>query len=244
MLIAPPSETPRSAACSRAGRIHDGAHIVHALLERRRRRHPVRHPGAALVELISARPRRELAGKNAAMRRDCQASSTCETNGGMCTRSTARRRAPDRRSRRRRYGRSGSPADPAGILGAYPPRVKVCPSCGHENPEDARFCSRARTSLDAGGAAHARSARSSPCSSADLVGFTARAEQLDPEDVRALARALPRARARRARALRRHGREVHRRRRDGRLRRARSRTRTTPSARSAPRSRSARRSRS
>ena len=54
----------------------------------------------------------------------------------------------------------------------------------------------------------------------DLVGFTARAEQLDPEDVRARALAVPRARPRRARAARRHGREVHRRRGDGRLRRA------------------------
>ena len=55
---------------------------------------------------------------------------------------------------------------------------------------------------------------------ADLVGFTSRAEQLDPEDVAARARPLPRARPQRARALRRHGREVHRRRGDGALRRA------------------------
>ena len=55
---------------------------------------------------------------------------------------------------------------------------------------------------------------------ADLVGFTSRAEQLDPEDVRARARAVPRAPAHRARALRRHGREVHRRRGDGAVRRA------------------------
>ena len=53
------------------------------------------------------------------------------------------------------------------------------------------------------------------------------------------ARAVLGAAAQRARALRRHGREVHRRRGDGALRRARSRTRTTRSAPSARRSRSA-----
>ena len=55
---------------------------------------------------------------------------------------------------------------------------------------------------------------------ADLVGFTSRAESLDPEDVEAILAALPRAAAVGTRALRRHGREVHRRRGDGALRRA------------------------
>ena len=50
---------------------------------------------------------------------------------------------------------------------------------------------------------------------ADLVGFTSRAESLDPEDVEAILGALPRAAALGARALRRHGREVHRRRGHG-----------------------------
>ena len=54
----------------------------------------------------------------------------------------------------------------------------------------------------------------------DLVGFTAKAEQLDPEDVRAVLAPVPRPPPRRARAPRRHGGEVHRRRGDGALRRA------------------------
>ena len=45
---------------------------------------------------------------------------------------------------------------------------------------------------------------------ADLVGFTARAETLDPEDVEAILSPYPLEAACRARALRRHGREVHR----------------------------------
>ena len=55
----------------------------------------------------------------------------------------------------------------------------------------------------------------------DLVGFTAKAEQLDPEDVRAVLGPYHARLRARARAPRRHGREVHRRRRDGALRRAR-----------------------
>ena len=55
---------------------------------------------------------------------------------------------------------------------------------------------------------------------ADLVGFTGRAERLDPEDVRALLAPYHAPSARRARALRRHGREVHRRCGDGAVRRA------------------------
>ena len=63
---------------------------------------------------------------------------------------------------------------------------------------------------------------------ADLVGFTARAETLDPEDVAEIRR-CPTPAARRARALRRHRREVHRRRGDGCLRRA-GRARGRPGA--------------
>ena len=76
---------------------------------------------------------------------------------------------------------------------------------------------------------------SSPTSSAS----PARAEPLDPEDVRAHAPPYHARLRARARALRRHGREVHRRRRHGASSARRSRTRTTPSAPSAPRSRSA-----
>ncbi len=52
-----------------------------------------------------------------------------------------------------------------GEFPAYPLRVKICPSCGRENADDARFCSFCATSLDAE-APRARSARSSRASSA------------------------------------------------------------------------------
>src|SRR5439155_18063260 len=65
----------------------------------------------------------------------------------------------------------------------------TCPNCGEENPERARFCLACGTALDA----------SSPVSAAeerkvvsvlfvDLVGFTARSDRADPEDVRATLR--------------------------------------------------------
>ena len=41
----------------RAGRVHHGAHVVHALLERRRLRDRVRQPGPATVEVDDARER-------------------------------------------------------------------------------------------------------------------------------------------------------------------------------------------
>jgi class 3 adenylate cyclase/tetratricopeptide (TPR) repeat protein len=63
--------------------------------------------------------------------------------------------------------------------------VKTCPSCGHENGDDARFCSQCGTPLEQ--AATAREERKVvTCLFCDLVGFTARAETMDPEDVRRL----------------------------------------------------------
>ena len=61
--------------------------------------------------------------------------------------------------------------------------MKICPNCGRENDDDARFCSGCATPLD--GAIVAREERKFvTCLFCDLVGFTARAEALDPEDVR------------------------------------------------------------
>lgn len=64
--------------------------------------------------------------------------------------------------------------------------MSVCPSCGRENPPDAKFCSACGTRLaaDQGGAREERKIVS--VLFADLVGFTARSEMLDPEDVRAI----------------------------------------------------------
>ncbi len=62
--------------------------------------------------------------------------------------------------------------------------MRVCPSCGRENPDDARFCSQCATPLEAEATREERKVVS--VLFADLVGFTARAERMDPEDVRRL----------------------------------------------------------
>jgi class 3 adenylate cyclase/tetratricopeptide (TPR) repeat protein len=65
--------------------------------------------------------------------------------------------------------------------------VKICPSCGEQNSERARFCQACASPLDA--AQPAREERKVvTVLFCDLVGFTARSEQMDPEDVRALLR--------------------------------------------------------
>jgi class 3 adenylate cyclase len=63
--------------------------------------------------------------------------------------------------------------------------VKLCPSCGHGNADDARFCSQCAAPLDAEVAAR-EERKVVTCLFCDLVGFTARAERMDPEDVRRL----------------------------------------------------------
>ena len=63
--------------------------------------------------------------------------------------------------------------------------MHVCPSCARENADDASFCSGCGTALAA--PAPVREERKVvTCLFCDLVGFTARAEQMDPEDVRGL----------------------------------------------------------
>jgi class 3 adenylate cyclase/tetratricopeptide (TPR) repeat protein len=58
----------------------------------------------------------------------------------------------------------------------------TCPSCGRENAEDARFCSGCGTAL-AAPHPERRERKVLTVLFADLVGSTAHAEQLDPEDV-------------------------------------------------------------
>jgi class 3 adenylate cyclase len=63
--------------------------------------------------------------------------------------------------------------------------VRSCAGCGHENPPAARFCSGCGAPL-AATSQQPDERRIVTVIFVDLVGFTARAEQLDPEDVRAL----------------------------------------------------------
>jgi class 3 adenylate cyclase/tetratricopeptide (TPR) repeat protein len=63
--------------------------------------------------------------------------------------------------------------------------VPACANCGQENPNVARFCLACGAPLaDSGVAREERKVVT--VLFADLVGFTSRAEQLDPEDVRAM----------------------------------------------------------
>jgi ribosomal protein L32 len=64
--------------------------------------------------------------------------------------------------------------------------VSVCPSCGHRNQPGAKFCSECGAALAAARPPSYEERKVVTVLFADLVGFTSRAEQLDPEDVRAL----------------------------------------------------------
>jgi class 3 adenylate cyclase len=60
-----------------------------------------------------------------------------------------------------------------------------CRACGQENPDIARFCLACGAPLD-GESARREERRIVSVLFVDLVGFTSRSEQLDPEDVRAI----------------------------------------------------------
>src|SRR5437588_3881615 len=64
--------------------------------------------------------------------------------------------------------------------------MSACPSCGHENPEGARFCNTCGSPLSAATRESREERKRVTVVFCDLVGFTARAETMDPEDVRAL----------------------------------------------------------
>jgi len=70
--------------------------------------------------------------------------------------------------------------------GPYASAMLTCPSCGAQNPEGARFCNACASPLDPGPAETREERKIVTVLFADLVGFTARAERLDPEDVRAI----------------------------------------------------------
>ena len=56
----------------------------------------------------------------------------------------------------------------------------VCDSCGRENAEDARFCSNCGASLAAEPQRAREERKVVTVLFADLVGFTSKAEQMDP----------------------------------------------------------------
>jgi class 3 adenylate cyclase len=60
-----------------------------------------------------------------------------------------------------------------------------CPTCGHENQAGAKFCSGCAAPIVETAVAAREERKVVTVLFADLVGFTSRSEQLDPEDVRA-----------------------------------------------------------
>jgi class 3 adenylate cyclase/tetratricopeptide (TPR) repeat protein len=64
--------------------------------------------------------------------------------------------------------------------------MPVCGQCGQENPEGARFCNECAAPLTAEQPSAREERKVVTILFADLVGFTGRAERLDPEDVRAM----------------------------------------------------------
>ena len=100
----------------------------------------------------------------------------------------------------------------------------ACAACGTPNAPGVKFCGECGTPLGVG-AVPAPAEREAPAAErrlvsvlfADLVGFTTLSESRDSEEVRELLSALLRALQAPDRSLRRHRREVHRRRGDGRV---------------------------
>jgi class 3 adenylate cyclase/tetratricopeptide (TPR) repeat protein len=64
--------------------------------------------------------------------------------------------------------------------------MRTCPSCGFENADNAKFCSECGTALAEAPERRREERKVVTVVFADLVGSTARAERLDPEDVRAI----------------------------------------------------------
>jgi class 3 adenylate cyclase len=69
---------------------------------------------------------------------------------------------------------------------SYAEAVLTCPSCGVESPATFRFCPACAAPLGTEAPAAREERKVVTVLFADLVGFTSRSEQLDPEDVRAV----------------------------------------------------------
>src|SRR5262245_38545182 len=67
----------------------------------------------------------------------------------------------------------------------YRTGMVTCPACGHENPDSSRFCGQCGTALEVAAAPAREERKVVTILFTDLVGSTAQAEGLDPEDVRA-----------------------------------------------------------
>jgi class 3 adenylate cyclase/tetratricopeptide (TPR) repeat protein len=66
--------------------------------------------------------------------------------------------------------------------------MAACPSCGEENPERAKFCLECGAPLGEPARAPSEERKYVTVLFCDLVGFTARSDEADPEDVRAAVR--------------------------------------------------------
>ena len=69
---------------------------------------------------------------------------------------------------------------------SYASAVLTCPSCGGENPDGARFCNACASPLQPDELPRGEERKTVTVVFVDLVGFTAQADRLDPEDVRGL----------------------------------------------------------